>query len=199
MERLIITVTVGYMLKVLKAKKIITFYKNEFDAIRHGDYIKFIELIKGPIPFMVIYNEGFITSGNIAPKYDDINFALLMKAGPSLKIFYANCILKYGHIEDLEIDTETYEMLALFEINIRMHAANFKLITVDDRLIDVISKLGVFKNISNEDMIVIQKGRKFLNIVKHNKSQFGSWTDRALELKNAFNVLRKYNVDADIF
>jgi hypothetical protein len=29
---------VGYMLKVLKSAKEITYYKNEFNAITHGDY-----------------------------------------------------------------------------------------------------------------------------------------------------------------
>lgn len=65
MERLIISVTVGYMLKVLKANERIKTFKDEFAAIRHGDYIEFINLVKGEIPFLVVYNEGVITSGSI--------------------------------------------------------------------------------------------------------------------------------------
>jgi hypothetical protein len=46
MERpLIIEVVIGYMLKVWKSQKKITKYKNEFNAIRHGDYFEFINLI----------------------------------------------------------------------------------------------------------------------------------------------------------
>ncbi|MDA9555286.1 hypothetical protein N9R54_03540 [Pelobium sp.] len=195
MEQLIISVTVGYMLKVLKSKKSISLYKKEFDAIRHGDYLKFINLINGPIPFLAIYNEGALVSGNIPPRIDDISFLLLIKAGPSLKIFYSNCFNEYGKISDPDIKDEIFEMLALFEITLRIHANNHKLIAVDDFLVDVINKLGEFKNMSKEDIAEIQNGRKFLNMVKHYKNQFNSWDEGVIALKKAFTLLDNYNLN----
>ena len=55
---LIIEIAVGYMLKVIKSGKQITKYKNEFAAIRHGDYFNFINLVGGQLPFMVTYKSG---------------------------------------------------------------------------------------------------------------------------------------------
>ena len=55
-----IEVAVGYMLKVLKTNQKITEFKDEFNAIKHGDYKSFLSLIEGEIPSMVIYNGGGI-------------------------------------------------------------------------------------------------------------------------------------------
>ena len=194
MERFVISVVVGYMLKVLKSGKEIQDYKKEFDAIRHGDYVKFIDLVKGPMPFIVTYNAGTITSGYLPPQKDNIDFALLLKSAPSCKIFYSSCLVAYGPIEDFDISDEIYEMLALFEISLRMHASNNKLITVDDVLDTVISKLGVFKNIPADDIAKIHLGRKFLNMVKHNRSQFASWSEGISAFKIAFEILEQYKL-----
>jgi hypothetical protein len=55
-----IEVVVGYMLKVLKTNQKVTEFKDEFNAIKHGDYKTFLSLIGGEIPPMVIYNNGRI-------------------------------------------------------------------------------------------------------------------------------------------
>ena len=67
-EILIIEPTVGYMLKVIKSGKKITKFKSEFAAIRHGNYFDFLNLVKGPIPFLVTYNAGKITTEILQPK-----------------------------------------------------------------------------------------------------------------------------------
>ena len=159
MERLIISVTVGYMLKVLKANKKIKTFKDEFAAIRHGDYIEFINLVKGEIPFLVVYNEGVITSGALPPSPEDIDFELLLKAGPSLKLFYKNCKRLYGKIIDNDISDETFEQGALFEINLRIHANNSKLLNQREDLVNIIEKLGKFKKMSQTEIEKVQGGR----------------------------------------
>ena len=83
---LIIEVAVGYALKVLNNQKRITEYKNEFNAIKHGDYKSFLSLIEGEIPSMVIYNRGKIRYDENKPNYD-FDFEGLLKSGPSLQIF----------------------------------------------------------------------------------------------------------------
>lgn len=196
MERLIISVTVGYMLKVLKANKKIKKFKDEFAAIRHGDYIEFIKLVKGEIPFLVVYNEGVITSGAIPPSKNDIDFELLLKAGPSLKLFYKNCITEYGEIIDKDISDNTFEQAALFEINLRIHANNSKLLNQREDLINVIEKLGSFKKMSQNEIDKLQAGRHFLNMIKHHKNQFPSWTAGIEALSCAYEVLNKYGLTA---
>lgn len=193
-ERLIISVTVGYMLKVLKSGIAIEEQKREFDAIRHGDYVKFINLVGGPMPYILSYHEGVTSSGYLSPQKDDIDFALLLKAGPSLKIFLLKCFATFGTIEDLDLSDEIFELLATFEINLRMHASNNRLITVEDRLVSVIDKLGSFKSIPLPEINEIHLGRKFLNMVKHNRNQFQSWSDGVAALQTANKILDKHNL-----
>lgn len=195
MDRLIISVAVGYMLKVLKSGKEIL-HKKEFNAIRHGDYIKFINLVEGPMAYIASCNlsDGVLTSGYFPPSEKDIDFLLLIKAGPSLNIFLKNCRSTYGRIEDLDISDDIYEKLALFEINLRIHASNDELTSSKDVLKDVIDKLGAHKNISSEEIAKIHQGRNFLNMVKHNRKQFKSWTDGIIALNTADDVLKKHSI-----
>lgn len=196
MDKLIIGVTVGYMLKVLKSETPVTEYKNEFDAIRHGDYIKFIDLVGGPMPYLTTYNgdTGMITSGYLPPQENDIGFELLIKTGPSLKIFLLKCLSKFGEIDDLDITDEIYYKLAIFEINLRMHASNYKLITVEDKLEAVIDKLGTFKNIPSGEIEKIHLGRKFLNMIKHKKKYFASWSEGIVAFNAANEILYQYDI-----
>ena len=126
-NRLLIEVVVGYMLKFLKSDKIISKYKDEFAAIRHGDYFAFINLLKGALPGKVVYDNGVIIVNGEAQK-NDFDFLGLLNSGPSLKIFYRNCIKEYGKIIDKDITDETFEKCAYFEIALRMHANNNNLI-----------------------------------------------------------------------
>lgn len=193
-QKLIIAVVVGYMLKVLKNCKKITHFKDEFSAIRHGDYITFIDLVGGPLPFMVVYNEGVIKSGKLQPSKDDIDFELLLKSGPSLKIFYYNCLVAYGEIIDKDISDELFENAVLFEIGIRMHANNFTLLNERSTLETVINLLCDHKNIPAIDKDIIHKGRLFLNMIKHNKKHFSSWQEAKAAFNDACHVLSKYRL-----
>lgn len=197
MKKLIISVVVGYTLKVLKSGIEIIHHKKEFDAIRHGDYVKFINLVNGPIPFIVTYNAGQITSGNIPPSNDDINFALLMKAGPSLKTFYASCIKTYGVINDEDVSDYIFESAALFEISLRMHASNKKLISPEDTLEAVINKLGNNMGFRLDQLNKLHLGRKFLKMIKHKKQSFTTWGDGFSALEGAILILQKYSLTVE--
>ncbi|MCW3075829.1 MAG: hypothetical protein JWO32_438 [Bacteroidetes bacterium] len=188
MKILVIEPTVGYMLKVMKSGKSLTKYKNEFASIRHGNYFEFLNLIKGPIPFMVVYNNGNITTDS-TPTKEDCDFAGLLKAGPSLKIFYKNCMSEYGQIADTDISDEIYGKVVLFEISLRMHANNNALLNDREDLINVITKLSSFKSLNRADIDKLQLGRKFLNMIKHDKNQFASWTDGIKAFETAYQVL----------
>lgn len=198
MDRLVIGVAVGYMLKVLKAKKDTSPFKAQFDAIRHGDYIEFINLMGGKIPFMAVRREdGRVLSGHIPPSEDDIDFELILKAAPSLKDFYYSCFKTYGNILDRDLTDEEFERLAIFEINLRVHAKNLNLISRKDLLEEVVNKLASHKKILHGELEKIHLGRRYLNMVKHNKMKFSSWEDGKLAFEQAVTVLRRYNLGAN--
>ncbi|MDP3928272.1 MAG: hypothetical protein Q8R57_04565, partial [Bacteroidota bacterium] len=165
---LIIEKTVAYMLMVLKSKVSISAYKNEFNAIHHGDYKEFLKLIKEPIPFMIKYQNGIITNEEENPNYD-CDFEGLLKSGPSLKMFYTKCTSFYGKILDNDIPEDIYYKVVTFEIAIRMHANNNNLLNNSNRieLEKVIDILCCFKNISAIDNKKIHGARRFVNMIKH--------------------------------
>jgi hypothetical protein len=193
--KLIIGPTVGYMLKVLKSKKKITAYKDEFDAIRHGDYKSFLSLVGGKVPFIVIYNNGKIHSEENNPNYE-CDFEGLLKSGNSLRVFYQNCLKEYGIITDYEIPDEVYEKVVTFEIAIRMHANNNKLLSKEKRmdLDEVINLLCNFKSLSGSEKEGVYQARRFVNMIKHFKHQFPSWSEGINHFLAGYSVLEKYKI-----
>ena len=192
---LTIEVAVGYMLKVLKTNQKVTEFKDEFNAIKHGDYKSFLSLIGGEIPSMVIYNGGKIRAEENNPKYD-FDFEGLLKSGPSLQIFLKKCFLVYGNIEDPDIPDLIYHKVVVFEIALRMHANNNNLLdkTKQEDIINVISILSKFKNLTQEEEDKLQKARSFTNMSKHFKKQYPSWEEGIKHFLEGFEVLEKYQI-----
>lgn len=190
---LIIEFAVGYMLKVLKSGVKITEYKTEFAAIRHGNYFEFINLVKGELPFMVTYRAGdvYIDDQN---NPDDIDFAGLMKAGNSLKMFYENCIEFYGKIIDPDISDKEYCKLASFEISLRMHANNYHLTDKNAEIQKVIDVVGRHFKLTAYEIELLHDGRRFLNMVKHFKKQFNTWDEGINALQLALTVLSNHKL-----
>lgn len=195
MSVLVIETVVGYMLKVLKTNQKLTEFKAEFNAIKHGDFKSFLSLIDGEIPQMVIYNGGIIRSEGNNPNYD-FDFEGLLKSGPSLRIFLKNCFLVYGNIEDQDIPDSIYQKVAIFEIAIRMHANNHNILDKNKQedLINVISILSKFKNLTHDEEDKLQKARVFTNMVKHFKNQFPSWEEGIIHFLKGFEVLEKHKL-----
>ena len=75
---LIIGIVVGYMYKVQKNKLPITKFKEHFAAVRHGDYIEFLNLINKKIYFIVVYNKGTIDN-NVSINEEDFDFLKILK------------------------------------------------------------------------------------------------------------------------
>jgi hypothetical protein len=191
--RIFIDETFGYMLKVLKSKIVLTNFKKEFAAIRQGDYYEFINLIGEPIPFMVTYNAGIIRTETKAEK-DDVDFIGLFKSIPSLKIFLQKCKKVYGEIVDNDLTDEVFRKVAIFEIGIRMHANNNNLLNENEDLVNVITKLADFKKLSQIETERLQKGRQFLNMIKHDTKQFASWSEGIAEFEKAFTILNNHRL-----
>lgn len=188
MERTIVEVVVGNMLKVMKSGKPIVKHREAFNKIRHGDYDNFIKIIDERIPPIVIYNNGVIKNGYTSQK-ENFDFAGLLCSGPSLIKFHQDCIDEYGVIKDDDITDEIFEKMVLFELSIRMHANNSNLLKCDDVLEVAIDKLSDFKRLTDEEKELLHKGRVFINGVKHNKLKFPSWSEGNYIFMEAYNVL----------
>jgi hypothetical protein len=183
-EKYIIGIVVGYILKIMKARKVETKFKKEFASIRHGNYPKFINLVNGEIPEMVLYNHGEIEV-NPKPKPENIDFVGLFMAGPSMKIFYEKCVKEYGVFIDNEISNELYYQIGLFEITIRIHTNNHKKIDEKQTFEDIIHNLGENLKFSVEEIDILQKGRKLLNAIKHGIKKKHSWSENIIDFKKA--------------
>ena len=183
------SVSVGYMLKVLKSKTDIEHFNEEFKMIRHGNYFDFISSIKGDVPYTVVYKNGEIKSDNIS-REDDIDFLGLINANDSLRKFFYLCFEKYGDIEDKDIPNELYETTALFEISIRMHANNNQLVQPHETLNNTIDSLGAFKKLTPEQLQTLHNGRKFINMIKHGKKSFSSWEEGNRAIVEAYSLLK---------
>lgn len=192
---LIIEGTVGFMLKVLKNGFDTAPFKNEFDAIRHGDYATVLRIIGGDIPFMVIYSNGKIRAEENNSNYE-FDFEGLFKSGPSLKKFLISCYNQYGEIKDLDLDDVTFQKCAVFEIAIRMHANNANLLPKAKRtkLEQAINLLYAHKEITNEEKNLLHEGRKFINKIKHNKNNSYDWKIGVKKFESAFQVLEKWSI-----
>ena len=190
---LIISHTVGYMLKVLKLGIDTSPFRMQFASIRHGNYFEFCERTNAQIPTMVEYSRGKIEVTNAIRK-NDIDFAGLVKSGPAMQKLLHELIEKYGDLTDPDISDIIYHKVAEFEISIRMHASNCKLTDHSNHFIDVIEKLGDFKNLIQEEIEQLQLGRKFLNMIKHPKNQFDSWNEGVFEFEKANDILKKHHL-----
>ena len=178
------------MLKAMKLKENTNLFRIEFASIRHGDYFEFTKLINAEVPTVVVYNNGDIEVNNELSK-NEIDFVGLIKSGPSLIDFLKKCLNQYGELVDYDITDEIYEKVALFEISLRMHANNKKLINKREDLINVISKLANSEKLSIIEVETLQNGRRFLNMIKHQKNQFPSWDDGIIAFKKAYSILEK--------
>ena len=192
---LIIEYTVGFMLKVLKNGFDTTPFKNEFNAIRHGDYAAFIKYVGEETPFMVIFSNGQIRKEENNPNYE-FDFEGLIKSGPSLKKFLIACQKHYGQIKDNDLNEKIFQRCAVFEIAIRMHANNANLLSKNERtkLEKVIDLLCTHKGIEKSESDLLHEGRKFINKIKHHKIGAYNWREEVLKFEKAFQVLEKWEI-----
>ena len=86
--------------------------------------------------------------------------------------------------------------MVVFEIALRMHANNNNLLdnTKREDLINVISILSKFKNLTDEEEDKLQKARVFTNTVKHFNNKYPSWEDGIIHFLEGFDVLEKHRI-----
>jgi len=188
-EELIISIVVGYMLKLMKNNINIKSHIKEFASIRHGNYDEFIQLVNGIKPYMVVWDNGVIKNDNFN-QVNTCDFGMIIQSGPSLMKFYKEVKSIYGEVIDTDISDDIYKKLVIFEISLRVHANNNKLIGYKEEIQKVIDKLSKFKNLKIDETNKLHNGRLFTNYVKHKKSKkFSSYQDGINHFNDAFNVL----------
>ncbi len=186
--RTIIQVAIGYLYKVLKNGKDTSKFKEEFAAIRHGDYENFLSLIGDKIDFIASNNNGVINN-DVNIKEDDSDFARLIKSGSSLNTFVKICFEEFGEITDRDLTNLDFERLALFELSLKMHRNNYALREDKIRLENVINHLQIIKKLSDSDIKILHQGRKFLNKVKHPEKMKSDWRAELIVFNSAYNIL----------
>jgi uncharacterized protein YktA (UPF0223 family) len=195
-EKLIYDKVVGYMLKIIKSGIKINKFKNKFNAIKHGDYVCFIELLKVGIPQDIIVNkigEGIIpTEKQLEQK--NVDFLFLLLASKSLLEFYKECYLEYGEITDKDLSDKDFENLANFEMVLRMFYNNT--FEYNGRIVlnDVIEKYMNYKEISKSEIEKVQIGRTFLNMVKGHKANFENYNQGLIAFNESLKILEKYKI-----
>ncbi len=204
-ETMLISKAIGYTLKIIKSGKAITKFGTKINSIKHGDYDQFFNVIKQPSQFMLLGsfdNGGFkIKDDNFSQSGGDCDVAMIIAVDNCLKKFYAECWNEYGDIIDNDMTDTVFNKCAAFEIAIRVQNNNLrasKNIPYDKSetfdLVNVIDELCSHKNIQNNERLILQNGRKFLNMVKHYKNQFTSWEIGVNAFEQAWNTCGIHNI-----
>jgi hypothetical protein len=183
--KLLIEVVVGYMYKVQKNQLDTSKYKEEFAAIRHGNYLQFFNLIGKPVDFIVTYDNGRV-SNSVIVEENEATFIALNKVGESLKDFLKRTRREFGEIHDNDFSDEVFEKAALFELSLRMHSNNKRLTSEEIRFIDIINRL----NISDTEKNVFHEGRRFINYIKRPEKLKYSWSEGVEKLSIAYNLMQ---------
>lgn len=198
-EKLIYDVVVGYMLKVIKSGAVITNYKAEFNAIKHGDYATFINLINVGIPAdVVVLKEGDLVPTDKQLELKNVDFLSLILAAPSLINFYSKCLKEFGEINDSDLTNVNFEKLANFEMVLRMHFNNTFVSENRTNLVQVINVLLTDLGVQSDEIKIVQRGREFLNMVKGHKAKFSSIQDGLNSFLKALLVLDKYEINLKV-
>lgn len=198
-EQTSIALVVGYMLKVIKSGRDIQDFRQEFNAIKHGDYDYFIGLIKEPQADSIIqWKDGEMKTEGFAQSKGDSDIAMLYVIEPSIVKFGNDCFSAYGPVTDPDLSDLVFCQCAAFEISLRVQlnkeAKNRGLRYPGLTLQDTITELGVLNNIHAEDVALLQRGRQFVNTVKKHKAKFQDWKEGAMAFAKAWMVRNKYHL-----
>ena len=198
-EKLIYDVVVGYMLKVIKSGALITKFKPEFNAIKHGDYVTFITLIDIGIPSdVVVLNDGNLVPTEQQLQLKNVDFLSLILSAPSLINFHSKCVQEFGKIIDSNLSDADFERLANFEMVLRMHFNNTFVSENRTNLVRVINLLLTDLGIPADEIKIVQRGREFLNMVKGHKQKFANIEKGLNSFNEALNILDKYEINLTI-
>lgn len=182
-------VVVGYMYKVQKNVLQVSDFHEEFAAIRHGDYYKFVNLIGKEIDFILVSENGNISKAKKI-KENEIAFVALIKSAESMKDFFRRCKERYGTIDDPDLSDQDFRRAATFEISLRIHANDKRLPGREITFEKVIESL----EITEEQKKIFHDGRRFINHIKRPYKLKGNWSESLLKFNEAFKLMDKLDL-----
>lgn len=185
----IFQVVIGNVLKVMKKDFSSSPFMGEFNAIRHGDYWCFVKLVQGNIPPVVVYNKGHV-SFHEELFQTDFDYLALLKAGPSMLNFHQKIKKHYGSLTDPDLPDNAFELMAYFEITMRMHAKNHNLYKGRLDLNQVIDRLCEHYWLSAREKNILHENRDILNQIKHPNGIEKDWS---LDIKKMNELIRLLN------
>ena len=140
-----------------------------------------------------------LKDGEIIPTEQQIelrnaDFLFLILSSRALIVFYKKCREEFGEIFDSDLSDEDFEKLANFEMVLRMFLNNIFVIDNRITLIVVINLLCKEMMIPVDEIMLIHKGREFLNMVKGHKANFSSYSEGLAAFSKSLDVLKKYEI-----
>ena len=181
-----ITIMIAECLKVIKSKKPITKFHDEIEMVRKGEYLKLIREKIKLNPDSLIGNQELKTVDN------DIDRNKLMDAGMYLGSFVRLLKKEYEDMSDVKLSICT--QITLFELYLKIYANKNGLSNQGDSLNDVIHQIGIHKGMTVEEIEIVQKGTKIIEMVKRPDVYSGEWVEAEASFKIAEGLTNKYNL-----
>ena len=195
MEKVKISVIIGYLFKLIKNGVDLIEFKDEINALKHSSYDDFVSMFPNvEKPFMVLHSNGIIKTDGINQKEDGY-FVGIIAAGNAVDEFFKKVYSKHGNLIDSDLSDDILYKAGLYEPSLRLHANNCGvLINERDTLEEVINNLVIEKKISLDDTIKLHNGRKFLNLIKHGSKTKIDWVEEIKDFELSYDVILKHNL-----
>ena len=202
-EDLPISQLVGYMLKIIKSERHISdFFKDRFNAIKHGDYDCFFDYIREvQNDYAIQWKAGVTKDIDFSQHSGDCDILMLHKIEPSIGIFFKSCYGEFQDHFDSDVSDLIYRKCAAFEISIKgqnnKQRQDRNLSYTNESLKKTIDEVCVYMKITDADEELLQNGRKFVNMVKRHRRKsgmefFSSWSVGVAAFEQAWSVCDKY-------
>ena len=174
----------GIALKHMRNCKNNTVFINEFNALRHGNYVEFIKLVGVGVSNNMIGRNLKLDGNDMVPIVD------ICCVGDALDKF----ILQFPNFPDFNIPDDVYTKLGLFELRIRSKTLIYNR-PINDNLELAINSLNAVVPIDQLSIQKLHAGRKQLNNIKHPIDKKGNIKPFDINIFNeAFETLNKFNI-----
>lgn len=196
----IIAVLGGYILKLIKNKKIIKGYDNNIDSIincvKYGNF-EDLSIDKSSKNVILCDNDKILINPEINQKHFGMYISII-QSGQRLNHIYNDLFYKYGNIKNDSTNRVNtlynldYTNAAFFELDIRMYAQKHNLLVFNDNritlqniIIDIVKHL----KLDDDHLLKLDNGRKFINSIKYGLKLDENYTTLINNFKESCKLL----------